>query len=218
MSIKEELTKSQVAFLEKHKISEELLINANGCGMTEELSQRMSDEGKAFAYNTAECSSNKNHQFKTREGECPQCHTPSIQYALKEFETGYIYIIGSIKAGLMKVGLATEIVKRVKSLNGTASKYGGFDDWEMLYYAKTSKIGRVERLAQEKLSNYLDTRQFGKAEKLQKGNELYRCSFNRAKKALTDVQEEQVIEFTQKVEKSGITDYYQFRNLIAAAG
>lgn len=217
MSIKEELTKSQVAFLEKHKISEELLINAHGSEMTEELSQKMSDQEKAFAYNTSECPSNKNHQFKTSDGLCPQCNTPSIQHALKEYEAGYVYIIGSVKAGLVKVGLATEIVKRVKSLNGAASKYAGCDDWEMLFYAKTTKIGKTVRMMQEKLSNYLDTRQYSKTEKPQKANELFRCSYNKAKQAFMDVHEEQKIEFTQRVEKSGITDSYQFRNLIVVS-
>ena len=217
MSIKEELTKSQIAFLVKHKISEELLINAKGSDVTEELSQRMIEEEKAFAYNTSECAANKNHQFKTQDGQCPQCSTASIQAALKEYETGYVYIIGSVKAGLVKVGSATEIVKRVKSLNGSASKFANCDDWEMLFYAKTNKIGRIVRLIQDKLGNYLDTRQYNKTDKPQKANELFRCSYNKAKQAFIDVHEEQQINFSQKVEKSGITDYYQFRNLIATA-
>jgi hypothetical protein len=217
MSIKEELTKSQLAFLDKHKISEDLLLNANGSGMTEELSLRMSEEGKILAYNTSECSANKNHNFITPEGDCPQCHTASIQTALKEYQTGYIYIIGSVQAGLTKVGAATEIIKRVKSLNGAASRYGGFDDWEMLFYAKTSNIGKVERKVQEGLASYMDTRQFRKSEKMPKGSQLFRCSYNRVQKALTDVQEELAIEFTQKVEKSAILYNYQFRNLIVQA-
>ena len=217
MSIKEELTKSQIAFLDKHKISEDLLINANGGEMTEGLSQQMSEEEKILAYNTAECSGNKNHNFLTSEGDCPQCHTASLQTALKEYQSGYIYIIGSVQAGLMKTGAATEIVKRVKTLNGAASKYGGFDDWEMLFYAKTINIGKVERMVQEKLASYLDTRQFQKSEKAAKGSELFRCSYTRAKKALMDVQEELGLEFTQKVEKSAILYNYQFRNLIVPA-
>ena len=217
MSIKEELTKSQVAFLEKHKISEELLINANGGDITEELSERMSEEEKAFAYNTSACDKNKNHQFKTRDNVCPQCNTSSIQLALKEYEAGYVYIIGSVKAGLVKVGMATEIVKRVKTLNGTASKFANCDDWEMLFYAKTTKIGKTVRMIQEKLSNYLDTRQYTKSDKPLKGVEMFRCSYNKAKQAFIEVHEEQLLEFTQKVEKSGITDSYQFRNLIVAA-
>jgi len=117
----------------------------------------------------------------------------------------------------MKTGAATEIVKRVKTLNGAASKYGGFDDWEMLFYAKTINIGKVERMVQEKLASYLDTRQFQKSEKAAKGSELFRCSYTRAKKALMDVQEELGLEFTQKVEKSAILYNYQFRNLIVPA-
>jgi len=217
MSIKEELTKSQIAFLEKHKISEDLLINADGNGMTEELGLRMSEEGKILAFNGSQCPANKNHNFITREGACPQCHTASLQTALKEFQTGYVYIIGSVQAGLIKVGAATEIIKRVKTLNGAASKYGGFDDWEMLFYAKMVNIGKVERMVQEKLASYLDTRQFLKSEKMPKGSELFRCSYTRAKKALTDVQEELELEFTQKVEKSAILYNYQFRNLIVPA-
>ena len=217
MSIKEELTKSQVAFLNKYKISEELLIDAGGSEMTEELSQRMSDEEKAFAYNTLECPSNKNHQFKTRDGICPQCQTSSVQTALKEYEDGYVYIIGSVKAGLVKIGSASEIVKRVKSLNGTASKFANCDDWEMLYYAKTTRIGKTVRMIQEKLSNYLETRQYSKGEKAQKGVEMFRCSYGKAKQAFLDVHVEQMTEFTQKVEKSAIIDSYQFSNLIVAA-
>lgn len=217
MSNKQEFTKSQLAFLEKHKISEDLLLNAEGSGITEEVSQKMKDGEKILAYNTSECPANKNHPFKTFEGNCPQCSSANLQSALKEYESGYVYIIGSVKAGLVKIGSTTEIVKRVKSLNSAASKFANCDDWEMLYYAKTSKIGMVVREIQGKLANYLDTRQYTKIEKSPKTNELFRCSFNRAKQAFTEVHEEQMIEFTQKVEKSGITDYYQFRNLIATA-
>jgi hypothetical protein len=217
MSIKEQFSRSQIAFLDKHKISEDLLINADGNGMTEDLNLRMSEEGMILAYNTSECSANKNHTFLTAEGECPQCHTATIHAALKEYQTGYIYIIGSVQAGLMKVGAATEIIKRVKTLNGAASRYGGFDDWEMLFYAKTINIGKVERMVQEKLTSYLDTRQFLKSEKTPKGSELFRCSYTRAKTALMDVQEELALEFSQKVERSAILYNYQFRNLIVRA-
>ena len=215
MSIKEELTRSQIAFLDKHKISEDSLINANGSGMTEELRQRMAEEEKIVAYNSSECTVNKNHRFVISDGHCPQCSTTSLQNALKEYEDGYVYIIGSVKAGLVKIGLTTEIVKRVKSLNGTASRFAGCDDWEMLFYAKTTKIGKTARLIREKLENYLDTRQYTKSDKPQKAAELFRCSYNKARQAYIEVHNEQMLEFTQKVEKFGIIDSYQFRNLIA---
>ncbi|NEU07362.1 GIY-YIG nuclease family protein [Flavihumibacter sp. R14] len=215
MSIKEELTRSQVAFLEKHKIAEDSLINANGGGMTEELRQRMIDEEKIVAYNSSECTVNSNHRFVTQDGHCPQCIKVSLQNALEEYEDGYVYIIGSVKAGLVKIGLTTEIVKRVKSLNGTASRFAGCDDWEMLFYAKTTKIGKTARLIREKLENYLDRRQYTKIDKPQKTAELFRCSYNKARQAYIEVHNEQMLEFTQKVEKFGIIDSYQFRNLIA---
>jgi hypothetical protein len=217
MSNKQEFTKSQLAFLEKHNITEDRLLNAEGSAMTEEVVQKMKDGELILAYNTSACAANKNHPFKTSEGNCPQCSSANLQSALKEFESGYVYIIGSVKAGLVKIGSTTEIVKRVKSLNSASSKFANCDDWEMLFYAKTKKIGMVVREIQEKLSNYLDTRQYNKSEKSPKANELFRCSFNKAKQAFTEVHDEQMIEFSQKVEKSGITDYYQFRNLIATA-
>jgi hypothetical protein len=212
MISKHSLTTEQEEFLKKYKIPEELLFDAQGEGMTEELKQTMSENNKAIAYNSESCPKNADHKFKTTNGICPQCDTAKIAVALKEHKPGFVYIAGSRNGKLIKVGFTNDTKDRVKTLNVTLTMYAGFDDWEVLYEAKAIAIGRIEKLIQSKLSEYKTSYQFFKSGKLQLATELYLCSFNKAKEAITELQEEGV-KFTLVNERRHLTNEYQFKNL-----
>jgi hypothetical protein len=215
MTIKHVLTKTQESFIKKHKIPADLLFDAQGEGMTEELKERMSETNTVFAYNTVGCTKDDNHNFKTIGGHCPQCETGKIALLLREHEAGFIYIAGSRKGTLIKVGSTSNIIDRIKSLNMPKTRYAGFDDWVLLYDARTATQGRSERKIQQKLSenkvNYL----VEKSGKATDSGELYRCSYNKAKDAITALETEESFEFTQVHEKRDLIPDYQFKNLKA---
>jgi len=213
MTIKHLLTKEQETFLKKHKISSELLFDAEGGDITEDLQKSMTEADKVIACNTANCSENDTHTLKTIGGFCPQCDTTKIAAALRELKPGYIYISGSRRGGLIKIGSSNEGKSKTLTLNLTTARDGGYDDWELLFSAKTTTLGRVERMFQDKLSEYKAAYQHEKSGKLQNGGELYRCAYLKAKEAYLSLQEEQQFEFTQISEKKHIISEYQFKNL-----
>jgi hypothetical protein len=213
MSIKHLLTKEQESFIKKNKIPEDLLFDAQGAEMSIELMQEMSTMNKVLAYNTMACDVNASHNFKTISGLCPQCDTSNIASALREYKTGYIYLAGSKKSQLIKVGSANETKDSIKTLTKSESKSGGFDDWELLFHAKTETLGRTERMIQQKLSEYKASYPHEKSGKLLNGSELYRCSYNKVKDALAEVQDEEHFEFMQVKEWKHMIAEYQFKNL-----
>ncbi|KIO77324.1 hypothetical protein TH53_09960 [Pedobacter lusitanus] len=215
MIIKHVLTKTQESFIKKHKIPAELLVDAQGEGMTEELKQRMQETNTVFAYNTVGCIKDDNHNFKTIGGHCPQCEPGKIALLLRECEAGFIYIAGSRKGTLIKVGSTTNVLDRIKSLNMPKTKFAGFDDWVLLFDAKTSMQGRSERKIQQRLSENKVQYQVEKSGKSTDGGELYRCSYNKAKDAITALETEESFEFTQVHEKRDLIPDYQFKNLKA---
>ncbi len=215
MIIKHELTKDQESFIKKHKISDDLLIDAQGEEMTADFIQKMSDTDKVIAYNTGPCSEDDNHNFKTIAGFCPQCDTGKIAFALRENKPGYLYLAGSRKGELIKVGSTSDSKDRIKNLNITKSKCAGFDDWELLYEARTIALGKAERIIQQKLSEYKAAYQHEKIGKLQNGSELYRCSYTKAKDAVAALESESEMEFTQINERKYLLTEYNFKNLKA---
>jgi len=215
MTIKHLLTKTQESFIKKHKIPTDLLFDAQGEGMTEGLKQLMSEANAVIAYNTVGCSKDDNHNFKTIDGHCPQCETGRIAFLLRERQTGFIYIAGSRKGNLIKIGSTQNVLNRIKSLNMPKTMYAGFDDWVLLFDAKTITQGRTERKIQERLIENKVVNQYEKSGKLQDAGELYRCSYTKAKEAITTLEGEEQFEFTQVHEKRDLIPDYQFKNLKA---
>lgn len=215
MIIKNLLTKEQKEFMKKHQITEDLLIDANGGEMSEELKQSMAENQKVLAINVNSIHADADHDFINIDGLCVQHDLEKIPFAIRTYKTGYIYIAGSKKAHLIKVGSSNEVKDRIKTLDISTTKNAGFDDWELLFQAKTTTLGKVERLFQSKLSDYKSSSQFEKGRKLQNGGELYRCSYNKAKEVMTPVEGEEEFEFTQVTEIRHLLSEYQFKNLRA---
>lgn len=212
---KQTLTKVQADFIKKHKISDDLLIDAQGNAFSEDLQNEMYAHQKSIAYNVTGCPENDNHSFQTIDGYCPECDLTKLAVALIENKTGYMYIAGSIKGNLIQVGSAVEAKDKIKTINSFSAKYAGFDDWELLFYAKTETLGKAERLTHQKLSDYKAVHVQEKATKLKNGIEIYRCSYNKAKLAMSELLDAEQFEFTQINEKRHFTPDYQFKNLIS---
>ncbi|HEY0177207.1 MAG TPA: GIY-YIG nuclease family protein [Pedobacter sp.] len=172
----------------------------------------MFDTKTVLAYNATGSIENPDHNFINTDGDFVQADVDKIPFALRTYKTGYIYIAGSKKSHLIKVGSSNEFKDRIKILNITTSKSGNIDDWELIFQAKTETLGKVERMFQQKLSEYKSSSQYEKG-KLQNGGELYRCSYTKAREAMTAVDEEEQFEFTQINEKKHLIPEYQFKNL-----
>jgi len=207
------LTTEQEDFIKKYKISEELLFDAEGEGMTDELKQTMSENNKVIAYNAKACPKDADHTLKTTGGHCPQCDTTKVTLVLKDHKPGFLYVAGSRKGKVIKVGSTNDTKDRVKALNVTLTMFSGYDDWEILYEAKTIAIGRIDKLIQSKLEDYKTSIQFFKSGKLQIATELYLCSYNKIKEAIVELQEVDGVKFTLVNERRHLTTDYQFKNL-----
>lgn len=212
MIIKTPLTKEQKDFIKKYQIPEDLLFDANGKEMSEELKQSMLDSKTVIAYNATGNLENPDFNFINIDGDFVQAEPEKIPFALRTYKTGYIYIAGSKKNHLIKVGSSNETKDRIKTLNITTTKSGPIDDWELIFQAKTETLGKVERMFQQKLSEYKSATQYEKG-KLQNGGELYRCSYHKAKDAITAAEGEEQFEFTQVNEKKHLISEYLFKNL-----
>jgi hypothetical protein len=181
--------------------------------MSDELIAKMSELDAVIAINTTVCENNPEHHFRTIAGFCPQCDPAKVATALVEHKVGFVYIAGSLKGKLIKVGCTGDTKGRVNDLNTALAKYANYDDWVILYEAKTLKIGKVERTMHTELDHYKTSRQHTKAGKLQNAHDLYQCSYNKARNVITQLQDDVHVAFTQIKEKAQVAESYQFANL-----
>jgi len=213
MITKDQLTKEQQEFFKKNKVSYELLFDAKGEEMSDELIAKMSELDAVIAINTTVCENNPEHHFRTIAGFCPQCDPAKVATALVEHKVGFVYIAGSLKGKLIKVGCTGDTKGRVNDLNTALAKYANYDDWVILYEAKTLKIGKVERTMHTELDHYKTSRQHTKAGKLQNAHDIYQCSYSKARNVITQLQDDVHVAFTQIKEKAQVAESYQFANL-----
>jgi len=129
------------------------------------------------------------HRLRTRAGHCIQCDPKKIAYQRRHAAAGYVYIAGSMRGRLLKIGTAVDVAQRERNLQGQT--YGGFDDWVVLFHAKVSAGGRVEGEALRRLSVYRATRQYEKDGRSQEAGELLMVSLSKAKTALGAVLQDE---------------------------
>jgi len=165
-----ELTEHELRFLWTQRIDESEVMD---CG---EMSSRrykgaMELEGYLFCISPSFCCND--HRLRSRAGHCIQCDTTRIAFVRRHYAEAYIYIAGSIGWKVVKVGNAIWPERRVSALN--SRRYGGIQDWVMLYRNKFAYAGKVEFAAHGRLFGYRCGR-----------SEIFRCSYALAKKALAE--------------------------------
>jgi hypothetical protein len=153
------LTTEELAFLDKHELSADDIIIGSRCKKAD-------------------------HRLRTRGGHCAQCNTKMIAYWKRHHSPGYVYIVGSSSARLLKIGVTKNIEQRKLTL--AQSTYGGADDWEMLFYTKVKNAGEVEQRAQRSLKDFQIVKTYKKEGSDQKAQELFETSFGKAIKAVSD--------------------------------
>jgi hypothetical protein len=203
------ITQEQLNFLEVQKISLDKIFDATGLSKTE-YHQIMKEADKIIAIGVTPCAK-FSHSMRTRNGHCVQCNTASIAFLERHYDKGYIYIAGSKKEEVVKVGFASDINNREQSLNDEG--YGEINDWKIIFQVMCKNAGKIEFNTHKKLNKYLTNRNYLKNNKRNECYEIFSCSYSLAKKTL-----DKNIGDTKNIKKSfenlPIVDDYEFDNII----
>lgn len=204
------MTNEERSFILEQGLPIELFIDAEGRSV-KLFEEEMKEMGKAFAYNTTPCAKS-GHTIRTRSGHCAQCDTSNIAFTLRHISFGLVYIAGSQKGQLIKIGTTSSKDARAETLNST--KYGNQIDWEILFSFKCTNAGEVENEAHKILISFAVTDiKYLHDNHKQKSNELFRCSYTKAKDALMEVVDDLGIDVMDLTEKSNRIENYNFRTL-----
>lgn len=106
--------------------------------------------------------------------------TPRERY----YESGYVYIAGSLSERVMKIGTTVNIDGQEKRLR--RDRYGSIDDWVLLYYVWVDTRGKVEHDALRVLRQYKNPRRYIKNGSPQIAREILACRFGLARDALVE--------------------------------
>lgn len=179
-----QLTADEIAFLDKHKIDAALIYDASG-QPSAIWKGHMKQLGKKFAFGTSPCGAG-GHKLRTRHGHCIQCDTAQIAFALRHTKAGQLYIMGSEKMQLIKLGYTTDLSSRLANINSMS--YGGATDWITLLATNTLlNAGKLESVAHGLLRAHRVEGLSYKAGEVLQTYELLSCPLSIAKTALQKV-------------------------------
>lgn len=205
--IAKSLSKEQLEFLNKHNVPLEKVYDANGYSKSY-YQDIMKRQGKIVAFNVSACKAN-GHTLRTRSGHCAQCNTIHLEFQKRHDYSGIIYIAGSKDGSILKVGYSKALEIRSKSLIRT--KYAGFKDWEIIFGLFSPTAGQIESQIKFKLKKYSRAFNYEHDGKLQDADEIYSCSFAKAKPVLIQICEDYFHNYEIKKDYEGKD--YDFKNL-----
>lgn len=178
------LTDQEIRFLARHGYGPESVYNGLGQGKAQWQAGAKA-AGKDIVLATP-CSKPERHRLKTRAGHCFQCRPLRIAFQRRESVHGYVYIAGSLKGRLIKIGMSQYDVW-TRDYKNRYDSYGGFDDWHTVFHVHVEDAGRIERLARERLRAFRVSGAYVKDGNPQDANEMLRCTFSQAREALMAV-------------------------------
>jgi hypothetical protein len=79
----------------------------------------------------------------------------------RHYEPGYVYIAGSLSGRVIKIGTTINIGGRQQNKLRNL-RYGGMDDWVLLYYVWVDQGGDIEHAARAQLQRYKIMRMYSK--------------------------------------------------------
>ncbi len=176
------LAPEQLNFLETQKVSLDRIFDAEGLSRSD-YQPLMKEMDKIIAIGVTPCAK-FSHTMRTRNGHCVQCNTASIAYLERHYDKGYIYIAGSKKEKVVKIGFASNINNREESLNN--ENYGEISDWKILFQVTCKNAGKIEFNTHKKLSKYLTDKSYLKNNKRNQCYEIFSCSYSLAKETLDE--------------------------------
>ena len=167
-------------FFEKHNIDLKYVIDAEGNPVNDSLIEIMRQQNKYFAYNTTKCE--KGHSLRARSKHCIVCDTFKIQKYKELYSPGFVYIAGSKKKKIIKIGSSKDnwtIEKRQNYLNEKKG-YAETNDWKILYSYFCDKRGFHEKEIHKLLKPYHADGLVYQKEDLTNSTEVYYCSYKKA--------------------------------------
>ncbi|PMK78534.1 hypothetical protein BCT61_05465 [Vibrio breoganii] len=175
------ITVDQLQFLTRHNLKVSSVFDAQGMKRKDYM-EAMRELNKFVAINVTPCKA-MGHTMRTRQGRCIQCNPKAITFNNRYNAHGSVYIAGSLKGKIVKVGFSLNPETRAKRLCG--DRYGGRDDWKLLYTVTCDLAGKVE------FSTHAELKQFNTpgtyrnyASKPSQCFELFDCDFTVAKTAI----------------------------------
>jgi hypothetical protein len=169
----------ELAFLRRHRISpDDVYDGRNESKLAWQMGAR--DNGKTLILGSP-CRAS-GHRLRTRAGHCAQCDPKKITYQRRWRARSYVYIAGSLAAGLIKVGVAADTMHRENVLRRI--RYGNVEDWELLAHVEVEEGGRIEYETLMRLGRQRVFKSYQKDGYSQVGGELLLCSFSAALSAL----------------------------------
>ena len=174
------MNKETSEFFEKHNIDLKFTIDAMQNVINENFKNLMRSQNKYYAYNTNLCE--KGHNIKSRSNHCLICDSYDIKIYKELYDSGFIYIAGSKKLKLIKIGSSKDnltVAKRQLSLNDKKG-YAETNDWKILVSYFCDKRGFHEKeihklLKPNEAVGYVYTK-----DDLTNATEIYRCSYKKA--------------------------------------
>ena len=97
------------------------VFDATGMGR-KEYGPAMRAEDKYVAINVTPCK-RAGHRIRTRTGKCIACDVTQYAFSKRHRTSGYVYLAVSRQAGIIKVGMAAELSRRIQHLKYRL--YGG---------------------------------------------------------------------------------------------
>ncbi|MBE0580520.1 GIY-YIG nuclease family protein [Devosia sp.] len=173
------LTETEKSFLQSQGLSESDVYDARG---QSSASWKAGVRVAGLSVVLGSPCNNGGHRLRTRSGHCVQCDTSKLSYQKRHHSEGYVYIAGSQKAQVIKVGTAVDIDQRERNLRGQS--YAGISDWTMLFSVKVDAGGKIEGEVLRDLNRIAISRAYEKDGRQQDAGEVLRTDFTTALNAM----------------------------------
>jgi T5orf172 domain len=175
-----DLTDEQLSFLRQHNISPMAVFDASGMTRSEYYNA-MKEEEKFFAIGVTPCKK-FGHTIRERNGHCIQCKPSNIEFILRKYRNGWIYVFASPGLKMVKIGSSLDPKDRERTVNGY--KYGGRSDWFTIAKQRSNNSGKIEFGVHQKLSDYYHPLSYHINNKETICREIFSCSYLTARDAL----------------------------------
>lgn len=163
------LKKQEIAFLDKHRIALEQIIDATGLARAE-YAPLMESSGSLVAIGVTACE--LGHRMRSKSGKCVQCNPSTLAYAKRYYEPAFVYVAYSKSGGLAKVGhTQVGMSRRIALLK--SQKCGGYSDWVEQCSRWCPSGPQIEDEIHALLSEFRTEREYGS--KQGTSRELYCC-------------------------------------------
>lgn len=180
------LTNEQMDFLNRMDIGLESVFDAKGMSHSE-YKLKMKELNKLVAYNVTPCQKS-GHTLRYRDGHCCQCNPSQRAYREMYYSADFVYIAGTLTGKIIKIGaerIKEHFETRSKSINRT--EYAGYDDWEILFQAKSEYAGRIESKTKSALKDFAFLIYYYHGGAWHKSTETFKCSYSTALEYLKEV-------------------------------